>query len=47
LKVSFPALEVTAAWSPKADNPALRRFLCVLREHQDDAGSLVNGRAVV
>lgn len=47
LEASLPALEVTAAWSPNADNPALRRFLCVLREHQDDAGSRVNGRAVV
>lgn len=47
LKAPLPALEVTAAWSPNADNPALRRFLGVLRQHQDGDVSRVNGRAVV
>lgn len=37
LEANLPALEVTAVWSPGADNPALRRFLAVLRRHQDDA----------
>lgn len=37
LKADLPALEVTAVWSSGADNPALRRFLGVLRQHQDGA----------
>lgn len=45
LKARLPALEVTAVWSPGADNPALRRFISVLRQHQDGGRSRVNGRA--
>ena len=39
LQANLPASEVKALWSPSADNPLLRRFLSMLRNHYSKAPS--------